>query len=65
MIDRRLGLEAVGTSADRAAAHFGWFAHFAALDNPATGEHTQALLGWRPAQVGWLAELDRAAYFAL
>jgi len=30
--------------------HFGWFAHFAALDNPASSRRTRELLGWQPTQ---------------
>jgi nucleoside-diphosphate-sugar epimerase len=64
VIGRRLSLPLVSKSAAEAADHFGWFAHFAALDRPASSQRTQAALGWRPTQPGLLADLDRPAYFA-
>jgi nucleoside-diphosphate-sugar epimerase len=47
-IGRRLDVPVASLSADQAGAHFGWLAMFAALDLPASGEHTQRVLGWRP-----------------
>ena len=64
VIGRRLGIPAVGKSADEARAHFTWFAHFAALNILASSEQTQAKLGWRATQPGLIADLDRPAYFA-
>ena len=49
MIGRRLNVPVVAQSAEEAAGHFGWFAHFAALDCPASSKLTQERLGWRPA----------------
>jgi hypothetical protein len=43
--------------------HFGWFAHFAALDCPASSQRTRELLGWRPKQPGLIPDLDRPRYF--
>ena len=63
IIGERLNLPVVSKSPDEAAAHFGWFAHFAALDSPASSAQTRALLGWQPNQAGLLADLDSAAYF--
>jgi nucleoside-diphosphate-sugar epimerase len=64
VIGRRLSVPVVGKTPEEAAAHFTWFAHFAALNVVASGEETQARLGWRPTQPGLLADLDRSAYFA-
>jgi hypothetical protein len=50
-------------TADEAANHFGWFAHFAAIDCPASSRRTQELLGWRPQQPGLIADIDRPRYF--
>lgn len=63
VIGRNLGLPVVGLSPEAAAGHFGWFAHFAALDNPVSSGQTRDLLGWRPEQPGLLADIDRPAYF--
>ncbi|MEO5820873.1 MAG: SDR family oxidoreductase [Vicinamibacteraceae bacterium] len=62
-IGRRLGLPVVSRTKEQAAAHFGWFAHFAALDVPASSAHTRDALGWRPTQAGLLEDLERPSYF--
>jgi nucleoside-diphosphate-sugar epimerase len=65
VIARRLNVPVVGKSPEEATKHFGWFAHFAGLDCPASSKLTQARLGWQPTQPGLLADLDRSArYFA-
>jgi nucleoside-diphosphate-sugar epimerase len=58
VIARKLGVPAE----PRPGEHFGWFAHFAALDRPAASATTRARLGWTPVGPGLLADLD-AAYF--
>jgi nucleoside-diphosphate-sugar epimerase len=63
VIGRRLNLPQVSKSPEQAASHFGWFAHFAALDNPASSQRTRELLGWEPTQPGLISDLDRARYF--
>jgi nucleoside-diphosphate-sugar epimerase len=63
VIGRRLGLPVVAKSPEEAAGHFGWIAHFLAIDCPASSAHTREELGWRPEQPGLLADLDREAYF--
>ncbi len=63
VIGRRLNVPVVSTSPEEAAGHFGWFAHFAALDNPASSQQTRELLGWRPKQPALIPDLDRARYF--
>lgn len=63
VIGRRLDLPVVGLPPAEAAKHFGWFAHFAALDNPASSEETRARLGWQPQHPGLIADLDRPRYF--
>jgi nucleoside-diphosphate-sugar epimerase len=63
VIGRRLNVPVVSKAPDEAAEHFGWFAHFAALDNPASSQRTRELLGWRPKQRGLIADLDRPSYF--
>jgi len=63
VIGRRLEVPLERTSPEDAAKHFGWFAHFAALDNPASSKQTRELLGWRPTQPSLIADLDRPEYF--
>jgi nucleoside-diphosphate-sugar epimerase len=63
VIGRRLNLPVVSKAPEEAARHFGWFAHFAELDNPSSSQWTRKALGWQPNQSGLLADLDRPAYF--
>jgi hypothetical protein len=53
----------VRKSPEEAAEHFGWFAHFAAIDNHASSEKTRKELGWQPVQPGLIADLDHPRYF--
>ncbi|MCA9683691.1 MAG: SDR family oxidoreductase [Myxococcales bacterium] len=64
VIGRRLRVPVVSKSPAEAEAHFGWLAHFAALDCPASSERTRERLGWTPVGPGLLADLDGPAYFA-
>lgn len=64
VIGRRLNMPVVSKSPEEAAAHFGWFAMFAALDAPTSSAKTRARLGWEPTQPGLIADLDHPAYFA-
>jgi nucleoside-diphosphate-sugar epimerase len=50
VIGKRLNIPVASKSAEDAATHFGWFAHFAAIDNPASSKVTQEHLGWQPKQ---------------
>ncbi len=63
VIARRLSMPAVSKTPEEAAEHFGWFAHFAAIDSLASSERTRAELGWTPTQSGLLADLDQPYYF--
>jgi nucleoside-diphosphate-sugar epimerase len=63
IIGRRLNVPVVSKTTEDAAEHFGWFAHFAALDCPSSSERTRQALGWEPTQPGLLADLDRPGYF--
>jgi nucleoside-diphosphate-sugar epimerase len=64
VIGRRLNVPVVSKTPEQAAEHFGWFAHFAALDNPSSSERTRQALGWQPTQPGLIPDLDRPRYFA-
>jgi len=63
VIGRRLNVPVVSKTPAEAADHFGWFAHFAAIDNPASSERTRELLGWQPKQPELIPDLDRPRYF--
>ena len=63
MIGRQLNLPVVSKSAADAAEHFGWFAHFAAIDCPASSAATREILGWQPKERGLLADLAHGRYF--
>ena len=64
VIGRRLNVPVVAKSPEEAAGHFGWFAHFAAIDSPASSVQTQERLGWHPTQPGLIPDLDQMRYFA-
>ena len=63
VIGRRLNVPVVTKSAEEAADHFGWLAHFLSIDNPTSSTLTRERLGWRPAQAALIPDLDRARYF--
>ncbi len=54
LIGRRLGLRVEAKGAD----HFGWFAHFAAMDCPSSSALTRETFGWQPGEAGLLADMD-------
>jgi nucleoside-diphosphate-sugar epimerase len=63
VIGRRLNVPVVSKAPEEAANHFGWFAHFAAIDNLASSQRTRELLGWEATQPGLIPDLDRPRYF--
>lgn len=60
---RRLSIPVVSKTRDEAAAHFGWFIHFASADMPASSAKTRAELGWQPVGPALLPDIDRPIYF--
>ena len=64
VIGRRLNVPIVSKTPQEATGHFGWFAHFAAIDNPASSQRTREQLGWQPKQPGLISDIDRPSYFA-
>ena len=47
---------------DQAGEHFGWLAHFATLDMPASSEWTRKTLGWHPTGPGLIEDLTNMKY---
>lgn len=63
-IGRGLKIPVVALAPEEAAAHFGWLAHFAALDDMASSVLTQQRLGWQlSGQPDLLDDLDQATDF--
>ncbi|MET0278835.1 MAG: SDR family oxidoreductase [Pseudorhodoplanes sp.] len=65
VIGRRLNIPVMSKSREEAAEHFGWFAHFATIDNPVSSERTRQQLGWRPKGPALLPDLDQPSYFEI
>ncbi len=63
VIGQGLKIPVVSLSAGEAAGHFGWMAPFVGLDLPASGAHTQHVLGWHPTGPGLLTDLRNMRYF--
>jgi nucleoside-diphosphate-sugar epimerase len=63
VIGRQLNMPVVGKSGDEAAGHFGWFLHFASINVPASSAQTQQQMGWKPTQIGLIADLETGTYF--
>ncbi|RUU00937.1 SDR family oxidoreductase [Mesorhizobium sp. USDA-HM6] len=63
VIGKRLGVPVVSKSREESAGHFGWFAHFAAIDNEASSALTRQELGWEPTQPGLIEDVDQPVYF--
>lgn len=64
VIGRRLAVPVVARAPEEAAEHFGWFAHFAGIDNPSSATQSRETLGWEPRQAGLLDDMDHDYYFA-
>jgi nucleoside-diphosphate-sugar epimerase len=58
-IGRRLKLPVKPISPEEAGGYFGWLAHLASRDMPASSAQTQKKLGWRPTGPGLIADLER------
>ena len=65
VIGRRLNVPVVSKSPEEAREHFGWMAHFAGVDCPASGRRTRELLGWQSTQPGLIADLENGHYFGV
>ncbi len=63
VIGRRLALPVVSKTQEEAPEHFGFLGMFAGIDMPASSAITQERLGWRPREIGLIADME-AHYFA-
>ena len=62
-LGKGLKMPAVSIAPEKAAEHFGWFAHFAGVDMPASSEWTRKTLGWEPTGPGLIEDLTNMKYF--
>jgi nucleoside-diphosphate-sugar epimerase len=62
-LGKGLTVPVISIAPEKAAEHFGWFAHFAALDMPASSEWTRKTLGWDPTGPGLIEDLTNMKYF--
>ncbi len=61
-IAKGLNVPAVSLDKAEAAEHFGWLAHFAGLDMPASSEWTRKTLNWNPDGPGLIEDLTNMKY---
>lgn len=63
IVGRHLGLPVASIGPEKASEHFGMMAMFAGLDGAASSALTQKWLGWKPTQIGLIADISRPGYF--
>jgi nucleoside-diphosphate-sugar epimerase len=63
-IAERLDLPVVSLTNDETAEHFGWFAHFAKLNNLTSSEETKSALDWNPQNPTLMEDLKSGVYFS-
>ncbi len=61
-IGKGLKIPVVSLDEEKAAEHFGWLAHFAGLDMPASSKWTRETLGWEPTGPGLIEDLTNMKY---
>lgn len=61
-IGKGLKVPVVSIAPEKAAEHFGWFAHFAGVDMPAASEWTRQALGWNPTGSGLIEDLTNMKF---
>ncbi|WP_027387114.1 SDR family oxidoreductase [Chryseobacterium gregarium] len=62
-IAEKLQVPVVSLTNDEAAEHFGWFSHFAELNNLTSSEETKSALGWDPQHPTLMEDLKGDVYF--
>ncbi len=63
VIGRALNVPVVSIMKEEAGDYFGPLAMFAGLDMPASSALTQQRLGWKPTQIGLIADIGQPDYF--
>jgi nucleoside-diphosphate-sugar epimerase len=63
VIGRALNLPVVSITKEEAGDYYGPLAMFAGLDMPASSALTQQQLGWKPTQIGLIADIGQPDYF--
>lgn len=63
-IAERLDVPVVSLTNEEAGEHFGWFAHFAKLNNLTSSEQTKTTLGWEPQHPTLMEDLNSDLYFS-
>ena len=61
-VGKGLKVPVVSLDPEKAAEHFGWFAHFAGMDMSASSEQTRKKLGWEPTGPGLIEDLTNMKY---
>ena len=61
-LGKGLKIPVVSLDKEKAAEHFGWLAHFAGLDMPASSEWTRKVLDWEPTGPGLIDDLTNMKY---
>ncbi len=64
IIGQKLGVPIRSIEREGAVDHFGWLAHFAGMDSPATSDLTRRRLGWEPQHPSLLDDLAGESYFS-
>ena len=63
IIGRHLKLPVQSISPEKIPAHFGMMARFAGMDSAVSSALTQQWLGWKPVEIGMIADISRPNYF--
>ena len=64
VLGRALGVSVISVKQEDAGKYYGPLAMFAGLDLPASSEKTREWLGWTPKEIGLIADIGKAGYFA-
>jgi nucleoside-diphosphate-sugar epimerase len=65
VIGRALNVPVVSVKKEEAGDYFGPLAMFAGLDLPASSALTQQQLGWKPTEIGLIADIGQPGYFKI
>jgi nucleoside-diphosphate-sugar epimerase len=63
IVGRHLRLPVASIAPEKASDHFGMMAMFVGRDGAASSALTQEWLGWKPTQIGLIADISRPGYF--